>query len=407
MVLAMAVCANAEAGYGAYLHGYGSQSSGIGGVGFSVAQDTTPLAANPALAMVLGDRWDVGLELDQADASLDIHGNLLGRAENYKSRARNFFIPQAGFSHRLSERWATGMTGFVAGFGADYPKSPYERFGGDPRVTLNLGQVGLSGVLAYALTPEQLLGFSLNLSYQSLNVEGLDAFAIASDAPDHVTNQGNDDGLGVGFTVGWHGALTDWLAAGLSYRSKTWSQRFKDYSGLLPQQGLLELPATYGGGVALTPFPRLTLVAEFQRTLYSQQRATGNGLEQLRTGEPLGSDDGPGFGWRDQDIYKFGIGYHASPRWLLRAGTSYGSAVIPPTETLLAALAPNPARRHFTLGATYLWGREWELTGALGKSIRCEQRGDNSIPLLFGGGEADVEIRAYTVNLSVGHRWSP
>jgi long-chain fatty acid transport protein len=396
----------AKAGYGAYQMAYGGQSGGLGGVAYAVPQDTTPLSANPALAMSLGTRWDLGMDWETVDPTTSIHGNLLGRNERYPSRKRDFPVPRFGFSRPMDEAWAVGMTGFFAGFGADYPKSPLERFGGDPRVTLALAQAGISTALAYALAPRQHLGLSLNLSYQELSLKGAGSFARLSDSPDHFTNQGRDGSLGVGFTLGWNGALTPWASAGLGYRSKTWAQRFKDYAGLLPQQGLLELPAVYGGGLAVTPVPEVTLVLEVQRVLYEDQKATGNPLSQfLREGQRFGSDDGPGFGWNDQTIYRIGLAWHATSRLLLRGGYSYGTQQIPASETLFASFGPSCGQRHASTGFTYGWGAGWELTGALSKQFRNQVHGENSIPLLAGGGEVDLELRNYSISFAIGRRY--
>ena len=53
---------------------------------------------------------------------------------------------------------------------------------------------------------------------------------------------------------------------------------------------------------------------------------------------PLGATDGPGFGWRDQNVYKFGVQYLPNPGVVLRLGTSYATSVMPQSQTLFGAL---------------------------------------------------------------------
>lgn len=300
------------------------------------------------------------------------------------------------------------MTGFVAGFGAEYETSPYERFGGSPMASLNLGQAGLSSVVAYAIRPEQNLGFSLNLSYQDVKVEGFDAFARVSESPDRFTDQGREGAFGAGFTLGWRGALTPWAQAGVAYRSKTWTQRADEYAGLLPDQGLLELPAIYGAGIAVTAVPEWIVALEFQRVMYASEKALGNGIERLfEEREDLGSDEGAGFGWNNQNIYKLGLAWHANARTLLRAGYSYGTPVIPRSQTLFNALGPSLDQKHLTLGITLGVAQGWELTGAASKALRNSVRGEDSISGIAGGGEVDIKLRTYSLNISVGRSFRP
>lgn len=397
----LAVSTQALAGYGVYLNGSGIQSSGVGGIAYSLVQDSYVIAANPALVAAMPPRVDFGLEWDEVDPSVYIRGNANGPDQTYKSRKTHFPIPQAGVSFALSDRWSAGFTGFVAGTGADYPKSPLERFGGPSAVTLELAQGGVTSALAFTPVPNQHLGFSLNVAYQGLSAEGAQAFTGLSESPDKVTNQGIDDLVGASFSLGYYGQLAPQVRAGLSYRSKTWTQRSKDYAGLLPDQGSFELPASYGAGLALTPTADLTLAVEYQRVLYAQEAALGNRIEQLTEFNQLtGSDEGPGFGWRNQNIYRLGVVYRASPKWVLRAGYSHASQQIPESQTFFSILSPSVNSQHYTLGASLRLNPAWEVTGFFAKALRDSVRGENSIPAFAGGGEVDLDVRAYSGGIS-------
>ena len=107
----------------------------------------------------------------------------------YKNTGREFFfIPQGGITLPLSERWAFGISALNAGLGPDYPDSAYARFGGAPRSSLFLAQAGVVSALAYQLTPMHALGLSLNTSYQTVRLEGVQPFANFSQTPDKVSN---------------------------------------------------------------------------------------------------------------------------------------------------------------------------------------------------------------------------
>ncbi|MDD3765114.1 MAG: outer membrane protein transport protein [Nevskiales bacterium] len=349
----LALSLSAQAAYGPFEHGYGIKSMGAGGIGYTSAEDSYWISANPATAVTLGTRFDLGLDWVTVLPTARIRDNAAGPDENYSSDGqRQFPIPQVGFVMALNERTAFGMNMFSAGLGTDYKRNPYARFGADPRGGLSLGQSGISSTLAYKLTDRHALGASLNVSYEVLEVKGVQPFAALSENPDKFTNQGYEGGFGVSFTVGWHGQLAPGLTGGLAYRSKTWTQRLDDYAGLLPEQGKLELPAIWGGGLAYALSPTLNVAVDYQRTEYASEAALGNPIGQLNQGHLMGSDDGPGFGWDDQNIYKLGIVWKARPDLTLRAGYSHATQIVQTSETLFNLLSPVVGEDHYTAGAT-------------------------------------------------------
>lgn len=392
----------AVAGYGAYTHGTGIKSLGMAGLGFVLADDSYTLSTNPAGAVAMGQRFDIGLDYENPHPRVRIHDNALGRDQEYSTRERHFFIPQIGAAMPVSERMSIGATAFFAGFGTDYKRSPYERFGGDPRVSLGLAQVGGSAALGYLVAPRQSLGFALNLSYQELTLKGADVFAAISQDRKHFSNQGRDGALGVGFTLGWLGALGPEVTGGLSYRSKTWAQRFDEYAGLLPDRGQFNFPAIFGGGLSWECVPAWMAAFEFHRVMYASELATGNEFHQLLGSERLGSKDGPGFGWNNQDIYRIGLAHELSDRLTLRGGYGYGTHNIPASQTLFGALAPSFAQHHYTIGGTLRLSAYWEVSAYAAYSPRQTRRGRDSIPPLAGGGELDLEVVQYFGGFSFG-----
>lgn len=235
-----------------------------------------------------------------------------------------------------------------------------------PRISLGLAQVGVSTALAYLVAPRQSLGFALNLRYQELALEGADVFAVISDDRKHFSNQGKDGTLGVGFTLGWLGELSPEVLGALSYRSKTWSQRSKEYAGLLPDRGRFDLPAIYGGGLSWEFVPGWMAAAEFQRVMYASELATGNEFRQL-----LG-------------------------------GYSYGTQNVPESQTLFGTLAPSFAQRHYTTGGTLRLSAAWEISAYAAFTPKAVLHGRDSIPPLAGGGEVDFKDYQHFAGFSFG-----
>jgi long-chain fatty acid transport protein len=403
----LATSLTAQAAYGPFEHGYGIKSLGGGGIGYTSAEDSYWISGNPATAATLTARYDIGIDWVTVLPSGRIHDNAAGPDQTYSSDgSRQFPIPQAGLIRPLDERLTLGLSIFSAGLGTDYTDNPYARFGGDRRGGLSLSQSGIVGALAFRPAPHQAVGLSLNLSYQVLEVKGIQPFAALSENPARFTNQGYDGAFGISVTAGWTGRIAPGLSAGLVYRSTTVTQRTDDYAGLLPDQGRLQLPAIWGGGLAYALRPDLSVAMDYQRVEYASERALGNPISRLDEGHLMGSDNGPGFGWRDQDIVKLGIVWRVGPQLSLRGGYSHASQIVAQQETLFNLLAPVVGQDHYTVGASWQMQSGWELSGYAAVLERQNVRGQQSIPDALGGGEADVKNDMYMWGLSVGRRFA-
>ncbi|HSW12624.1 MAG TPA: outer membrane protein transport protein [Solimonas sp.] len=406
LVLACLLPGPALAGYGVFAHGYGMKSEGAGGVGLAWAEDSSALAANSAAALSLGRRVDAGLDWIQAHSGGSFRGNAAGPDQRYDSRGQeHFFIPQAGYVQPLRPDLALGVTMFSAGFGTDYEKSPYTRFGGAPRAGIKLMQSVLSTSLAWAPIPSQHLGVGLNLAYQEVNVDGLGFLAPLSVAPANVSDQGADSAYGYSLQLGWQGRISKRVSGGVAWRSRTKLGRFQRYRGLLPNGGELDLPAIYGAGLVYRPVPVLALSFDLSRVDFAEEAASGNSVRRLSEGRLLGSDEGPGFGWRNQTIGKLGASWQATSVLRLRAGYSRANRVMPPSETFLGLVAPVVMRQHYTLGATLTTPGAWEWTGFTAYAPRSRVAGEGSIASAFGGGEADLDVEQVIAGFSIGRRF--
>lgn len=412
LLTGLMLAAPASASLGIFESGNGINAQAMGGISYVIGEETTALAGNPAHLFDLGERVDLGINFLYPQSEAEFRGNAAGSDENFRNVGnRTLFIPQGGYSHRLSERWMFGATVLSAGLGPDFPGGPYQRFGGGHRTVLNLVSSSIASAFAFQLSESQVLGLGLSLGYQVLRIEGFQ-FATApvgsqnqlSVAPDKVTNQGKDGAFSIGFTLGWLGDITKKLKGAISYRSKSWTEKHEDYSGLLPDQGSLELPAIYGAGLAYEFTPAWTLATEYQRYQYSSEKAFGHRIARLGQGNLLGSDDGPGFGYQNQDAYKLGLRWQATPDLILRLGYISASQIIAASETFFAVIASSTATTHYSGGATYQLGT-WEVSGQVTWSPDQQVFGHNSIPPAFGGGEANVSFGTLLYGLSFGRRF--
>ncbi|MFC1773787.1 OmpP1/FadL family transporter [Pseudomonadota bacterium] len=238
-----------------------------------------------------------------------------------------------------------------------------------PALGINLAQVLISPTLTYKITPNHAIGFGPVIGYQSFRSYGLGLFQGFSSDPGKVTNNGNDDALGVGGQIGYQGHM-GMFSFGLMGRSKIYMDEFDDYSGLFAEQGDFDIPAMFGGGIALHFGSKLTVAVDVSRIMYSDVKAINNdgptaneffgAFVGALTGNPaavsnpLGTNDGWGFGWDDATVYKIGVNYAYSPTWTFRAGFNYSEIPYDDDQALFNVLAPATVEKHATVGFTYM-----------------------------------------------------
>ena len=78
----------------------------------------------------------------------------------------------------------------------------------------------------------------------------------------------------------------------------------------------------------------------------------------------LGSSTGPGFGWQDMEVWKFGYQYSWRGHQL-RLGYSRTDQPIPESEVLFNVLAPGVIEEHFTAGVSIHWSKNFYVDVAL------------------------------------------
>jgi long-chain fatty acid transport protein len=394
--------AHATDGY--FLSGVGAKGKGMGGVGIALPQDGLAAANNPASISALEARVDFDVEVFVPDRGASITGNGAGLNGQHNGNGSNpFVLPEFGYVRPLTDQLTFALTiNGNGGMNTDYEQNPFASFGAQGPAGVDLKQVFVAPTLAYEFAEGQSLGVSAIGLVQGFRAEGIQPFSAASADPANFTNRGTDVAFGAGFRLGYFGEFGGVLSLGAFYQSKVWAQEFDRYGGLFADQGGFDVPASYGAGIALRPTPQLVLAADVRRIEYAGVNSVGNPLSVLFTGVPFGASDGPGFGWRDVTVVKFGAAYDVSEAFTLRAGYGRSENPVPQSETLLNILAPGVVQDHFTVGATWRSGEGFEVTGFAMRAPRNRVAGQGSIPAPYGGGEADVLLAETSFGLGVG-----
>jgi long-chain fatty acid transport protein len=428
-LLAAAIPAQATNGY--FLPGFGVKSQGAGGVGIALQQDSLSQAANPANAVQTGKRWDLGLSLFNPERSATTGPDLpvgispeggFGFGRSSTSSNTMFLMPDFGFTMPLNDRLSVGFAlvgngGMNTTFRQNIMASPFFAFapdGGLNQVTgVDLMQLIAPLTVAYKLTEQQSVGVSLNLAAQRFAAYGLGQFGLfgISSAPSRLTNNGHDYSYGAGIRLGWLGRfMDDRLSLGATWASRTYMSKFGLYRGLFAEQGDFDMPENYGLGLAIKATDKLTAAFDVVKILYSDVASVGNPGPGTATGSgvsqtevvtlgfspstaplKLGNNQGMGFGWTDQTVYKLGFIYDYSDDLTLRAGYNYGKSPVRNDQLVFSALAPGIVEKHYSIGFTKKFKGEtnWELSGTYMNVATNSQS---------GCGQAVVDCVSYSMN---------
>lgn len=348
---------------GYFSHGYGIKSKGMAGVGYAFGQDALAAATNPANMVLVGSRWDVGLDYFRPQRESEITG--LGTFDG--NDTENFFIPEFGWNQMISNNMSFGVSVFGnGGMNTDYGDLNTRTGGlifGNGNLGVDLMQLFISPTLAMKLNENHAVGLSLKVAYQRFKAYGIQNFDNPgfSSSPGNVSNRGYDDSWGWGLGIGWTGQITPTLTLGAAYQSRTWMQKFDKYKGLFAEQGDFDIPENYGVGFAWKATPALTIAGDIQRINYGSIKSIAN---KMTAPGLLGDSDGPGFGWEDITVYKLGVSYDVNKNLTLRAGYSVTDEPYASTETFFNILAPGVVTDHLTLGATWKLQNGGELSFA-------------------------------------------
>jgi len=236
-----------------------------------------------------------------------------------------------------------------------------------PALGVNLAQALITPTIAYNVTPTQSIGFSPVIGYQTFRAYGLGLFQGLSSKPDKVTNNGNDDAWGFGAQIGYQGTFGN-FSIGAMARSKIYMSEFDDYAGLFAEDGDFDIPPMFGVGLSYKVMPNLTVAADVTRILYGQVDSIANkgptadeffnalggvlASNPLAISNPLGTNDGWGFGWDDVWVYKVGVNYAYDGNWTFRDGFNYSPTPYNDSQALFNVLAPAVVEKHVTVGFT-------------------------------------------------------
>jgi len=389
----------AHATNGYFAHGYGMKAKGMAGVGIALPQDSLAAATNPAGIVMVGNRLDAGVDWFKPNRNTELTPAVFGPAAGtYSGNGdSSFLIPEFGYNKSLNTDSAFGVAVYGnGGMNTKYTAPSLITDGtlfGPGDTGVDLQQLFIAPTYAMKVNTDNSIGVSLNFAYQIFKAEGLDSFGVFS--------PGTDSSSGWGVRIGWTGQVTPSVTLGATYQTKTKMSKFDKYKGLFAEQGGFDIPANYGVGVAFKYDDATTLAADIQTIQYGGVPSIANPVSNIFVlGNPPGSDNGPGFGWKDMTVFKLGASHKYNNNLEVRAGFSTGKQPIPETETYFNVLAPGVVENHLTLGATWTLENNGEVTVGYMHAFKKTVTGANGV--LPGTG---INLNMYEDSIGVAYGW--
>ena len=402
---------------GYFSHGYGMKGKGMAGATATLAQDGFAGANNPAAGVWAGGRLDLGVDWFSPQRKATRSGSGGGVLDfSADSDSTNFFIPEIAYNTMHSADVAYGITVYGnGGMNTDYPGGQLNcsPFGGPPvanglcgldRLGVDLSQLIVAPHASWRFAPGHSVGIAPLFAYQRFEMNGAHLFTQLSQSPGDVTNRGYDSSTGWGVRVGYLGKLSPGVTIGAAYTSKMSMGEFDKYKGLFAENGGFDIPAHVTAGVSFEPAKGFLVAIDWERIAYSDVASIGNPSTNQA---PLGSSNGPGFGWSDVDVWKFGVQWQASPALTLRAGYNRSENPIQPRDVTFNILAPGVVKDHLTLGFTLALDKDSELTMAYMHAFSNAVEG----PSFFNafapgmGGNEKIEMYQNSLGIAWAKRW--
>lgn len=418
---------------GYFSHGYSASQIALGGAGTANPDDAMTVAQNPAGLAWVGNRTTVGLSVfmptrdySASDVGPDSNNGIFQiDPGNQSSKNDIYYLPSVAWSHEIDDvsSWGIAMYG-NGGLNTEYMRAASATFargfvgleancmgtfgggaadgadllgfcgGANGNAGVDLIQLFVQATYARKLTDAISIGFSPIIVGQRFKAVGLEAFSRFSNQPDKVTGNGLDHSYGGGARVGVLVDLFPGIGFGASYQSRIWTQGFDKYRGLFASNGSFDVPSNWNAGFQFHVAQGHRLLIDFQRIYFSEIDSVGNefnandfvnncAIPRLLGNSDaspacLGAGGGPGFGWRDINVYK--IGYQAQLGDLkLRAGYSYTKGPIKPDQLLFNVFATAVPRRHLTGGVSYAMSSKLNLDLGVMYAINHSVTGKNPL----------------------------
>ncbi len=360
---AMLVAPAAQATEGYFQHGISARSKAMGGAGVADTRDAFGGAMNPAGAIDSGNELQISLSAFSPIRHFNGSGpGGFVPAGDVKSGSNWFAVPGFAYSHQFSDKLGFSLTAVGnGGMNTSWPRelaNPVCASPPFPAATgvfcgagtgVNLNQLLVAANFAYKLGDRLTIGVAPVLAVHQFEARGLLAFSPFSVDASALSNNTSEFSTGLGARVGFQLDVAENFRIAGTYQSELDMARFDKYRGLFADGGDFNIPENYTLGVAFDVSPDWTFVVDYKRINYQSVGSIGN---SSRIPNLFGNFGGPGFGWQNIDVIKFGTEYRQD-KWTWRAGFARNENPIGTNDVTLNIMAPGIMKTHITGGFEY------------------------------------------------------
>ena len=383
----------AAATNGMNLEAYGAKAGGMGGASFAYDNGNSALMNNPATLGLRAEGSSLGLGWTLLGPNVNTSMNHpMAGPMNAKSGGDAYHMPSMSFIRKTGNlTYGVGMLA-QGGMGTEYGSNSFLSNGTGLPMRSEVGFGRLMMPLAYNVNSALTVAGQVDFVWANMDVQ-----MLMPDGSGHTNFSNNNDftgktkGKGWAYKLGAHYKVSDTLAIGGTYHSKTdigdleGSGTFTMFPNPMFPQGaqmptqfkvvVFQWPETFGAGVAWQATPRFMLTADIKRLQWS------NSMKDFR----LAMDMGMGFqsgampqNWKNQTIVMVGGQYMITPAVALRAGINHAENPVP--DNTLNPLFPATVKTHYTFGVGWNLGGGHSVAG----SVAIAPKVTRTNPNMFG-----------------------
>lgn len=407
----------AQATEGYFQYGYGARQSGLGGAGVADSRDAMALSLNPAGLVDVSRQMQLGVSLFMPYRSYTATGTIFVAPGSYDSGDNIFGVPNMAYSSPIDANSAWGVALFGnGGMNTNWPNMTNTAVGcgGGVGVFCDGSKLHVDLMQAFiALGYARSFGaFSVGISpvaaIQRIRVQGLGAFAGVSSDASNLSSGDYSYSYGGGARLGVQWKVMPNFRVGFSGQTPIWMTKFHKYSGLFAEGGGFDIPANLTAGVAWDVMPNFTVMFDYKHIFYGSIASIANPMSSPGF---LGLSNGPGFGWRDIDIFKVGAEWRATPKWTFRVGYAHNTNPITSADVTFNILAPGVVTDHITGGFAYkpTTNSTLEFAAAYVPSNSVNGLEKTGAPpfTTTAGSNIEIEMRQYQFTLGYTYEFGP
>jgi long-chain fatty acid transport protein len=369
---------------------------------------------NPANAVWIKDRIDVGIFWQHQESSLNNHNNnprFLNGKTDLTYKVKNIFTPDIAVHKQFKLTLCSNV--YESSFSlAAYTtpslvklqtKRPIPVVGTTPLKIYDKTQV-LSAIFSLKLGTNHSIGFSIDYLYFSHLRNGFQHSdnPLRSVSPGHVTNNGTDHSSGIGLNIGWRWNITKSLEFGAAWIKKSYCGQYRKYRGYEPHHGENYFPQTFGIGFTYKLNPKIAGRFEvLWSNLGNLPNANNNVLSDgsLNTNK-RGSKKSPGPGLQDAIYINLGLGYNFNPMFSVGAGYSHRIKFRRSSNFLSHTYVRQTIFDLVSIGANIRYQKhDIFLTSSYG----FKNKVSGYLPEVVGGGKFSSEKQTFSLSVSWGY----